>query len=134
MSVSNILHFDFLILLIELIGSFLLIRYVMLAIIVLIRGYRHLEHAQYLIAEGALMALNFKLAGTLLKTIELKTWQQIFTFSMILFLRTLLKGFLVGKPLKFIKNSFLPKDGSKIDQTIQNSKFKIQNYSDFQLI
>ena len=91
MSVSNILHFDFLILLIELIGSFLLIRYVIVALIVLIGGYRHLEHAQYLIAEGALVALNFKLAGTLLKTIELKSWQQIFIFSMILFLITLLK-------------------------------------------
>jgi uncharacterized membrane protein len=91
MSVSNILHFDFLILLIELIGSLILIRYVIAAIIVLIGGYRHLEHAQYLIADGALIALNFKLAGTLLKTIELKSWQQIFTFSMILLLRTLLK-------------------------------------------
>lgn len=77
--------------LIELIGSFILIRYVIAAIIELINGYRHLEYAQYLIAEGALIALNFKLAGTLLKTIELKSWQQIFTFSMILLLRTLLK-------------------------------------------
>ena len=91
MSVSEILHFDFWILLIELIGSILLMRYVIAAIIVLIRGNRKIEHAQYLIANGALTALNFKLAGTLLKTIELKTWQQIFTFSTILLLRILLK-------------------------------------------
>jgi hypothetical protein len=49
MSVSNILHFYFLILLFELIGSFLLIRYVIAARIVLISGYRQLEHAQYLL-------------------------------------------------------------------------------------
>jgi len=83
MFVSDIFHFDFWILLIELVGSVLLMRYVIAAIIVLIRGERNIEHAQYLIANGALIALNFKLAGTLLKTIELKTWQQIFTFSII---------------------------------------------------
>lgn len=105
MSESNILYFDFFILLIELIGSFILIRYVIAAIIVLIGGYRHLEHAQYLIAEGGLVALNLKLAGTLLKTIELKIWQQIFTFSMILLLRTLLKRLFTWEAKQIQNNS-----------------------------
>ncbi|MDQ2885502.1 MAG: DUF1622 domain-containing protein [Chloroflexota bacterium] len=35
--------------------------------------------------------LSFKLAGTLLRTIELRTWQQIFMFVAIFALRTLIK-------------------------------------------
>ena len=90
MPISDILHFDFGILLIELVGSLLLMRYVIAAVILLIRGGK-IESVQYLIADGAIIALNFKLAGTLLKTIELKSWQQISIFSIIFLLRTLLK-------------------------------------------
>jgi len=42
-------------------------------------------------ATGAVTGLSFKLAGTLLKTIQLHTWQQIFMFIAIFTLRTLLK-------------------------------------------
>lgn len=90
MPISDILNFDLGILLIELIGSLLLMRYVIAAVILLLRG-GNIERVQYLIADGAIIALNFKLAGTLLKTIELKTWQQIAIFSIIFLLRTLLK-------------------------------------------
>ena len=90
MLISDILNFDFVILLIELIGSLLLMRYVIAAVFLLLRGGK-IERVQYLIADGAIIALNFKLAGTLLKTIELKTWQQISIFSIIFLLRTLLK-------------------------------------------
>lgn len=91
MNASNILHFDLWILIIELIGSLMIVRYVILALLLLLRGSRNIEHAQYIVAEGALMGLNFKVAGTLLKTIQLQTWNQIFVFTTILMLRTLLK-------------------------------------------
>ncbi|HEY4036334.1 MAG TPA: DUF1622 domain-containing protein [Ktedonobacteraceae bacterium] len=40
---------------------------------------------------GVVTGLSFKLAGTLLKTIQLHTWQQILMFVAIFTLRTVLK-------------------------------------------
>ena len=49
------------------------------------------DHARRLIAEGVLAALGFMVAGTLLSTLVLQTWEQIRIFAVVLSLRTLLK-------------------------------------------
>ena len=47
------------------------------------------------VADGVIAALGFKTAATLLKTIELQTWNAILTFAAIFALRTFVKHFLV---------------------------------------
>ena len=66
-------------LLIEAVGSLYVLAYVLAALLTLARGPRYhlLTAARLLIADGALAALNFKVAATLLKTLELQSWQQI---------------------------------------------------------
>lgn len=50
------------------------------------------DKARLVIAEGVLAALGFMVAGTLLTTLALQTWEQIRTFAVILTLRTVLKN------------------------------------------
>lgn len=54
-----------------------------------------LLQARFLIADGAIAALGFKTAATLLKSLELQTWNAILAFAAILALRTLVKRVLV---------------------------------------
>jgi uncharacterized membrane protein len=54
-----------------------------------------LLQARLLIADGAIAALGFKTAATLLKSLELQTWNAILAFATILALRTLVKRVLV---------------------------------------
>ncbi len=77
-------------LLIEAIGSLVIVFYAAAAAWALLRG-AGLGRAQGLIAQGALAGLNFKVAATLLKTVELQTWQQIGIFAVTFALRTMLK-------------------------------------------
>jgi uncharacterized membrane protein len=74
---------------IEFIGALLIIGYMFAALVVLVRT-RNVIAARLLAADGALAGLNFKLAGTLLKTVALHTWQQILMFVAILALRQVL--------------------------------------------
>jgi uncharacterized membrane protein len=54
------------------------------------------ETARLLLAEGVILALSLRTAATLLKTLDLPTWDRIAAFTAILALRTLLKrGFVV---------------------------------------
>jgi len=101
MPVSNIFHFAAWIILIELIGTFIIVGYVFWALRSLLLNPHNLKHAQFIVAEGALLGLSFKLAGTLLKTIELHTWNQILIFSTILSLRTLLKKLFTWEKKRF---------------------------------
>ncbi|WP_420596403.1 DUF1622 domain-containing protein [Deinococcus sp.] len=80
-------------LLIEAVGSLYVLVYVLAALWALRQGSRHLTEARLLIADGVLAALNFKVAATLLKTLELQSWQQIAVFAAIFALRTVLKRF-----------------------------------------
>ena len=75
---------------IEFIGALLIIAYMLVALIALLRT-RDVVSARLLVADGVITGLSFKLAGTLLKTIELRTWQQVLMFIAIFALRTLLK-------------------------------------------
>lgn len=75
---------------IEFIGGLFIVLYVLAAIVTLFHS-RNLVQARLLAADGAIIGLSFKLAGTLLKTIELQTWEQILMFVAIFVLRTVLK-------------------------------------------
>lgn len=75
---------------IEFIGALLIVGYILIALYVLLRN-KNITQARLIVADGAITALSFKLAGTLLKTIGLRTWQQILMFVAIFALRTILK-------------------------------------------
>ncbi len=47
--------------------------------------------ARLRVAEGVLVGMNFKVAATLLKTIELHSWGQIGLFILVFALRTIIK-------------------------------------------
>ena len=59
-------------------------------------GSRHaVVRGRLLVADGAVAALGYKTAATLLKTIELQSWAAIGMFVAILTLRTVVKRVLV---------------------------------------
>jgi uncharacterized membrane protein len=87
---SNVLNFSLWAATIEFIGALLIVFYMLRALVTLVRT-RNVPLARLIVAEGAITGLSFKLAGTLLKTIELHTWEQILIFVIIFALRTLLK-------------------------------------------
>jgi hypothetical protein len=70
-------------------GSLLLVGYLVAAVRTAWRAGP--VAARHAVADGAVTALGFKAAGTLLKTIELRTWEQILAFVAVLALRTILK-------------------------------------------
>ena len=79
--------------LIEFGGALLIAGYCIVALLTLIRSRsaESVRRARLYVAEGAIWGLSFKVAGTLLKTISIHTWEQIALFAVILALRTLLK-------------------------------------------
>ncbi len=78
--------------LIEMGGSLIIVAYCLAALLMLLRSRAvGIVSARLLIAQGVLTGLNFKLAGTLLKTLLLVSWRQILIFTAIFALRTLLK-------------------------------------------
>src|SRR5690348_2839346 len=87
---DNFFDFTLWAFIIEFVGGSLIVGYIVAAIVTLLRG-GGITQARLLAADGAITGLSFKLAGTLLKTIELHTWQQILVFIVIFALRTLLK-------------------------------------------
>ena len=76
--------------LIEFTGALLIVAYIVVALVTLVRS-GDVVKARLLVADGAITGLSFKLAGTLLKTIELHTLQQILMFVAIFALRIVLK-------------------------------------------
>ena len=90
MPFDNILDFTLWATMIEFIGALLIVFYLLASIITLL--YRKdITQARLIFADGVITGLSFKLAGTLLKTVELHTWQQILMFAAIFTLRTVLK-------------------------------------------
>ncbi len=94
MSFTNLFNFTLWAAGIEFVGALFIIAYVFAALIVLLRT-KDVSAARLLVADGVIAGLSFKVAGTLLKTIELRTWQQILMFVAIFALRTFLKRFFV---------------------------------------
>jgi uncharacterized membrane protein len=80
--------------LIDLIGGLFVVGYVLAAVVTLVRTGA-VAHAWLLVAEGAVLGLSFKTAGTLLKTLEVHTWGQIGMFGAVLALRVVLKQLFV---------------------------------------
>ncbi|AWN23082.1 hypothetical protein DKM44_07445 [Deinococcus irradiatisoli] len=82
---------------IEAVGSLYILGYVLAGLAALLRGpaASRLIRARLLVAEGVLAGLNFKVAASLLKTIQLESWQQIALFVATFALRTVLKRFFV---------------------------------------
>lgn len=76
--------------LIEFGGALIVAAYCTVAATVLLRE-RQPSHARQLVATGALMGLNFKLAATLLKTLFVTSWSQVGLLAFVLVLRTALK-------------------------------------------
>ncbi|WP_272976710.1 DUF1622 domain-containing protein [Deinococcus geothermalis] len=75
---------------VELITNLVLFGYIVAALLALLRGGR-MTRARLLIVDGVLFALNFKVVATLLRTLEITTWNQIGLFTAVFVLRTLLK-------------------------------------------
>lgn len=79
-----------LIALIEFGGALIVAVYCALAAIRLLRE-RQPAGARHLVAMGAIMGLNFKLAATLLKTLVVTSGNQVAMLAFVLALRTVLK-------------------------------------------
>src|SRR5690349_5926227 len=77
---------------IKFVGALLFVGYFLLVILPLLPAGA-ITKPRLLPPEAAITGLSFKLAGTLLKTIELHTWQQILMFVAIFALRYALKRF-----------------------------------------
>lgn len=79
-----------LIALFEIAGSLVIAAYALVALVVLPRD-GEIDRARILVIDGALNGLTIKVAASLLKTIDLHTWDQLLAFAGILALRTVLK-------------------------------------------
>lgn len=78
-------------LIIDLLGSLYIAGGAAAALWTLLRG-GDLQRPRVIIADVAVAGLGFKLAGTLLRTLELGSWNQLATLAAILALRTVLRG------------------------------------------
>ncbi|GER90609.1 hypothetical protein KDW_47710 [Dictyobacter vulcani] len=77
---------------IEFLGALLILAYMCFALLTLFRT-KDISQARIVVTDGIIAGLSFKLAGTLLRTIELQSWPQILTFLAIFVIRTVLKRF-----------------------------------------
>nr|WP_221269531.1 DUF1622 domain-containing protein [Deinococcus budaensis] len=75
---------------VELLTNLVLAGYVASALLSLLRG-ADLHRARLQVADGMLLALNLKVVATLLRTLELTSWNQIGLFAAVFALRTVLK-------------------------------------------
>jgi uncharacterized membrane protein len=94
MSPRDLFSFHVGVVLIDLVGGLLIVGYVIAAWSTLLRS-GVVAQARLLVAEGAVLGLSFKTAGALLKTLELRTGEQMAMFGAVLALRVLLKRLFV---------------------------------------
>jgi hypothetical protein len=66
---------------------------------------RGVVRARLLVAEGVIGGLGVMTAATLLRTIGLRTWHQILMFTLILFLRILLKQLFVWEKQRLFQET-----------------------------
>lgn len=90
-------------LLIEFTGALFIAGYAFAAMLVLATT-RDVTRARLMVIEGVLLGLSIKLAATLLRTIELHTWDQILAFASILAMRTLLKRMFVWEQSRLLRS------------------------------
>jgi len=103
MSSSLLLDFSGWGLALQLGAAIIITGFVALALVSLILG-RGVLRARLLVAEGVIGGLGVMTAATLLRTIGLRTWRQILMFSLILFLRILLKKLFVWEKQRLFQN------------------------------
>jgi uncharacterized membrane protein len=86
---------------IQIIGALMIAAYVITATLFLI-PHRHVDHSRLMVAEGVINSLSFMLSASLLRMIDLRTWQQILIFGFLLALRTFLKKIFVWEKARII--------------------------------
>ncbi len=91
MPLDSLLDFSNLVALVEFAGGAVIAAYALAALLGPVRT-GNVVRARLLVIDGSITGLSIKLAATLLKTIQLHTWQQILAFAVILVLRTGLKA------------------------------------------
>ncbi|MBD2522884.1 MULTISPECIES: DUF1622 domain-containing protein [unclassified Nostoc] len=97
----NLFNFSVWAVIIQFLGSLAIAAYVFAAIFSLI--FRcNVYQARLIVAEGVVTSLNFMVAATLLKTINLRTWRQILVFSLILSIRIFLKKLFVWEKMQIL--------------------------------
>jgi hypothetical protein len=75
---------------VEFAGALLIVGHCIAGLVELARS-RDLAAARLLVIQGSLRGLGLKTAASLLKTIEIHSWEQIAAFTAIFALRTLVK-------------------------------------------
>ena len=78
---------DYLVLLIEIIGTVVLVHSVVLAVMGLLRKK---ENIRLKLAEGIALALEFKVGGELLRTVIVREWEELLILGSIILLRAAL--------------------------------------------
>lgn len=91
----------YIVLLIELVGTIILIYAVVSAIIGL---FKHQKHVRLKLAEGIALALEFKIGGELLRTVIVRDWEELLILGAIILLRAALT-FLIQWEIKIERKS-----------------------------
>ena len=103
----------YIVLLIELIGTIILIYAVVSAIIGL---FKHHKHVRLKLAEGIALALEFKIGGELLRTVIVRNWEELLILGAIILLRAALT-FLIQWEIKIERKS-----GTLTDEQVNDIK------------
>ena len=103
----------YIVLLIELIGTIILIYAVISAIIGL---FKHHKHVRLKLAEGIALALEFKIGGELLRTVIVRDWEELLILGAIILLRAALT-FLIQWEIKIERKS-----GNLTDEQVNDIK------------
>lgn len=107
------LFIKYIVLLIELIGTIVLIYAVVSAIIGL---FKHQKHVRLKLAEGIALALEFKIGGELLRTVIVRNWEELLILGAIILLRAALT-FLIQWEIKIERKS-----GNLTDEQLHDIK------------
>ena len=103
MSSNQLLDFSWWGLALQLGSAVIITGFVVAALVSLSVG-RGVTRARLLVAEGVIGGLGAMTAATLLRTIGLRTWHQIVMFTLILFLRILLKKLFVWEKHRLFRS------------------------------
>lgn len=96
---------------IEFAGALLIVGHCAAGLVELARS-RNLAAARLLVIQGSLWGLSLKTAASLLKTIEIQSWEQIAAFTAIFALRTLVKRVMTWEEARLRDAAGAPENGS----------------------
>lgn len=95
---------------IQLLAALVIVVHLAAALAGLARG-GGIARARLTAAEGVILGLGLITAGTLLRTLELRTWDQIAVFTVILTLRILLKRLFAWERARILAREHTPAVG-----------------------